>query len=109
MFTSSGPTEVALLFGDSFRKSMQAIRLLVGEVVENGCGLQNTKVESVGDGGCWKLLPEVLAVLGSTVLDGEMFDGAMFCPERDGLTIPSMCTIESRSIFINSPSFVGDN
>lgn len=88
---------------------MQAFRLLVGEVEENGCGLLNMKeVESVGDGGCWQLLAEVLAVLGSTVLDGETFDGAMFCPERDGLTIPSMCTIESRSIFMYSP-FAGDN
>jgi hypothetical protein len=48
-------------------------------------------------------------VLGSTALDGETFDGAIFCPERDGLTIPSMCTIESRSIVINSSPFAGDN
>lgn len=89
---------------------MQAFRLLAGEVEENGCGLLNTKeVESVGDGGCWKLLPEVLAMLGSIILDGETLGGAIFCPEREVLTIPSMCAMDSRSIFINSSPFAGDN
>jgi hypothetical protein len=52
---------------------------------------------------------EALEVLGSIVLDGETFDGAIFCPEMDRLTIPSMCAIDSRSIFMYSSPFLGDD
>jgi len=47
---SSGPNEGGKLFGETFRVSVKAFRLLVGEVEENG-SLNTKEEEEVGDRG----------------------------------------------------------